>query len=73
MLSEIIWPVAVVFLWSALFGITVLLVRFTMRGQQEVVREEIEAEHLAVQAAQSSAPTSAPAPRLTPQPPVLPA
>ena len=73
MLTEIIWPVVVVFLWAALFGITVLLVRYTMHGQQEAVREEIEAEQLAVQAAQSSAPLSAPAARRAPQPPALPA
>jgi len=48
MLSEVVWVVVVWVIWTALFFITMTLVRFTMFGQQEVVAEQ-EAEITAAQ------------------------
>lgn len=44
MASGILWPLAIVVIWAAVFGITVLLVRLTMRGQQAIARDELEVE-----------------------------
>lgn len=61
MASAILWPFAVVLIWAAIFGITVLLVRLTTHGQQAIAREEYEAEAKATQA-EVSAPPAAIAP-----------
>ena len=49
----IIWPLVVVLIWAAVFGVAVLLVRMTTRDQQATVRAE--------QVAEQSAPTLEPA------------
>ena len=71
MASAILWPFAVVLIWAAIFGITVLLVRFTTYGQQAIAREEYEAEVKATEVEVSAPPAagakSAP-PSRTPQP-----
>jgi uncharacterized integral membrane protein len=46
----IIWPLGVVLIWAAVFGITLLLVRMTTRDQQVVVRAEYAVEDAAVRA-----------------------
>lgn len=66
----IIWPLVVVLIWAAVFGIALLLVRMTTRDQQAVVSAEHAAERRA-QEPESSAPAAAPAP--TPVGPPLPA
>lgn len=54
MLSSVIGVVAVVLAWIAIAVITFLLVRFTMRGQQQA-SEEREAEIIAEQTAERAA------------------
>ena len=54
----IIWPLAVVLIWGAVFGITLLLVRMTTRDQQTVARAERVAEDAAVRAATEPARTA---------------
>jgi hypothetical protein len=48
MLSLVGWLVVVWVIWTAIFGVTMWLVRFTMNGQQEFVGEQ-EAAITAVQ------------------------
>lgn len=47
----IIWPLLVVLIWAAVFGITLLLVRMATRDQQATVRVEYAAEEVAMRAA----------------------
>ncbi len=71
------WLVVVWIIWSAIFFVTMALVRFAMRGQQEHASEE-EAKIIAAQAAQghaeppaaatSAAPGAARPERPTPRP-----
>ncbi len=58
----IIWPLFIVLIWAAVFGITLLLVRMTTRDQQATVRVEHAVEEAAVRAAtepQRAAPVAA--------------
>ncbi len=43
MLSLVGWLIVVWLVWTAIFFITMWLIRFTMRGQQEFVEEQEEA------------------------------
>jgi hypothetical protein len=52
----IIWPLVVVLIWAAVFGVAVLLVRMTTRDQQATVRAEQVAEHAAEQSASAPEP-----------------
>lgn len=52
MLAEVGWVVVLWIIWTALFILTMTLIRFTMFGQQEVVAEQ-EAEITAAQTGQS--------------------
>ncbi|HET9111932.1 MAG TPA: hypothetical protein VFN78_13975 [Ktedonobacterales bacterium] len=66
----IIWPVFVVLIWGAVFGLTLLLVRMTTRDQQTTARAEVAAENAAARAAtepERAAPVAA-APRRAPPP-----
>ncbi len=54
MLSEIGWLVVVWVIWTAIFVVTVTLIRLTMHGQQEAVGEQ-ELEITAARTGQSVA------------------
>ncbi len=54
MLSEIGWLVVVWLIWTAIFVVTVTLIRLTMHGQQETVGEQ-ELEITAARTGQSVA------------------
>lgn len=54
MLSEIAWVVVVWIIWTGIFVLTMMLIRFTMFRQQEVAAEQ-EAEIVSAQTGQSVA------------------
>jgi hypothetical protein len=52
MLSEVLWLVVVWIVWTGIFVLIMMLVRWSMRGQQEIVSDQ-EAEITAARATAS--------------------